>query len=107
MSYKQFTFESEEASWRYEFSQRLRQILEYRGIGSTQFSRDTGIKKSSLDSYLSGSTIPNYYRMVAMAESLGLTVEQLVNLKSPKEIYGDEYEDDEEDDELDDYEDFI
>ena len=102
MSYKQYTFEAEEASWWYEFSQRLRQILEHKGIGPTQFSRDTGIKKTNIDSYLKGSTIPNYYRMVVIAKALDMTVEQLVDLKSAKEIYGDEY-----DEELDDYEDFI
>lgn len=68
MSHNDFARESNEAAWGYAFGQRLRVLLDQRNIKIAQFARQIGLPKSTLDKYLKGTSIPNYFRIVLIAE---------------------------------------
>lgn len=96
MSYNDFARPAQEASWGFAFAQRLRQLIERRGIKVTELSRRTGIPKSTIDSYTEGVSIPNYFRMDLLAKELGMSVCQLADLRPNADIL---YYDDEDDEE--------
>lgn len=97
MSYNEFARVSEEASWGFAFGQRLRSLLADKNIKVSQFARKTGIPKDTIDRYLNGASIPNYYRMTLIAKELDITVERLADLRPNADIlyYYDETEEDE------------
>lgn len=92
MSYNEFAIIGNEASWRFAFAHRLRKILEMRNIKIVDFGRKTGISSKVLNSYLNGSQIPNYYRMMVMAEALNMPIETLTAVDSDEDLY-EEYDD--------------
>ena len=94
MSYNDFARVGNEASWCFAFSQRLRQLLERKGIKIAQFARLTGIPKTSIDSYLNGGSIPNYFRMMLMAEVLEMSVDKLADIRPFADL--DDLDDDDE-----------
>lgn len=96
MSYQEFARIGNEASWGYAFGYRLSKLLKDRGIKVAEFARKTGIPKSTLEAAMQGRTIPNYYRMMLIAEGLGITIEKLTDLRPLADL--DDLEDDEEED---------
>lgn len=99
MSYQEFARIGNEASWGYAFGHRLSRLLSDRGIKVAEFARKTGIPKSTLDSAMQGRTIPNYYRMMLIADGLGITIEKLTNLSPLADLDDlDDLEDEEEED---------
>ena len=91
MSYNEYARIGNEASWGFAFGQRLRQLLERKHIKIAQFARQTGIPKCSIDSYLGGHSIPNYFRMTLMAEVLDMSVEKLADISPFADL--DDYDD--------------
>ncbi len=62
------------------FGDNLHDELEFQDIQIKELAAQTGIKKSTLDKYLSGKkSQPNVENAVKIAETLGVTVEYLVN----------------------------
>lgn len=60
--------------------ENLHDELEFQDIQIKELAARTGIKKSTLDKYLSGKkSQPNVENAVKIAETLGVTVEYLVN----------------------------
>lgn len=61
------------------FGENLHNELVFQDIQIKELSARTGIKKSTLDKYLSGNkSQPNVENAVKIAETLGVTVEYLV-----------------------------
>jgi len=61
------------------FGKRLKDELEYRGMLVKELSSATGIPKHTLDNYLlTNSTMPSADKAVAIAHTLGVTVEYLI-----------------------------
>ena len=61
------------------FGENLHNELVFQDIQIKELSAQTGIKKSTLDKYLSGNkSQPNVENAVKIAETLGVTVEYLV-----------------------------
>jgi len=62
------------------FGERLKEELEYKGMLVKELSYATGIPKPTLDNYLltKNGTIPAADKAVAIAHTLGVTVEYLV-----------------------------
>ncbi len=62
------------------FGENLHDELEFQDIQIKELAARTGIKKSTLDKYLSGKkSQPNVENAVKIAETLGVTVEYLVS----------------------------
>jgi len=61
------------------FSEHLKGELEYRGMLVKELSSATGISKKTLDNYLlSNGAMPSADKAVAIAHTLGVTVEYLI-----------------------------
>ena len=61
------------------FGENLHNELVFQGIQIKELSARTGIKKSTLDKYLSGNkSQPNVENALKIAEALGVSVEYLV-----------------------------
>ena len=61
------------------FGEHLKEELEYRGMLVKELSHATGIPKNTLDKYLlTKGTMPSADKAVAIAHTLGVTVEYLV-----------------------------
>jgi len=61
------------------FGEHLKEELEYRGMLVKELARATGIPKKTLDNYLlTNGTMPAADKAVAIAHTLGVTVEYLV-----------------------------
>lgn len=97
MSYNEFARAGNEASWGFAFAQRLRSLMAQQDIKTAQFARKTGIPKGTLESYMQGSSIPNYYRTMLIAEGLGISIERLTDLRPNADILY--YDDDDDEDE--------
>ena len=65
------------------FKENLKSELEYKGMLVKELAQKSGIKKQTLDNYLSThNTIPNAEVAVKIAHALGTTVEYLITGKS-------------------------
>lgn len=65
------------------FKENLKSELEYKGMLVKELAQKSGIKKQTLDNYLSThNTIPNAEVAVRIAQALGTTVEYLITGKS-------------------------
>ncbi len=61
------------------FKENLKNELEYKGMLVKELAFKTGLKRQSLDNYLSThNTIPNAEVAVKIAQALGTTVEYLI-----------------------------
>ncbi|MCL2382190.1 MAG: helix-turn-helix domain-containing protein [Treponema sp.] len=64
------------------FGEHLKEELEYKGMLVKELSHATGIPKHTLDKYLlTNGTMPSADNAVAIAQTLGVTVEYLVTGK--------------------------
>ena len=62
-----------------DFSERLKQEIEFKGLLQKEVAAQAGIKKRALDMYLgSRSSMPSADAAVKLAQVLGVTVEYLV-----------------------------
>lgn len=95
MYYNKYELEGKEACWRFAFAQRLRDVLKQKNFTIVQFTRQTGIPKSSMDGYLNGSSIPNYFRMSVMAEVLDMPLDKLTDIRPNADLFDDVDEDEE------------
>jgi transcriptional regulator with XRE-family HTH domain len=69
-----------------EFSQRLRNEIEYLGLSQGELAERAGIKKRALDMYLGvRQCMPPADTAVKIASALGVSVEYLVSGKIPPE----------------------
>lgn len=81
MSYQQFAFTGNEASWGFAFGNRLTKLMEERGVKISALARKTGVPESTIKAAMRGSTIPNYYRMTLIADGLGISLEKLTDIR--------------------------
>lgn len=93
MSYQQFARTGNEASWGFAFGNRLTKLMEERGVKVSALSRKTGVPESTIKAAMRGSTIPNYYRMMLIADGLGISLDKLTDLRPFADL--DDLEDDE------------
>ena len=64
------------------FSENLRDVLDFRGMHIKELSAKTGISKNTIDNYLSGQkSLPNVENGVKIAKILEVSVEYLVTGK--------------------------
>ena len=92
MSYQQITLRSNEASWGFAFANRFSKILEERKIKPVELSRRTGVPESTIKAAMEGR-VPNYYRMMLLAQGLDMTIEKLTDIRPFADL--DDLEDDE------------
>ncbi len=62
------------------FSERLKEYMAAAGINQTQLSKLTGINKSSICEYLSGSYEPKSRNIIKIANALNISPEYFLNL---------------------------
>ncbi len=67
-----------------EFHQRLKEVLKEKGISQTELCIRTGIPKSAMSQYISGSFRPKQERTHAIARALGVSEEWLRGQSSEK-----------------------
>ena len=60
------------------FPDNLKKLREMRGISTAELAESVGITQPQIVKYESGRTVPNAITVVAIAEMLGTTVENLV-----------------------------
>lgn len=94
MSYNEIHRSAQEACWALEFGHRLKDLLKQKNMTIVQLARLSGVPKSSIESCLKGTTIPNYYRVALIAKTLDISVEKLTDVSSNEDLYDDEYDDD-------------
>jgi len=70
------------------FKENLKSELQYKGMLVKELAAESGIKKETLDSYLSArSQLPNVETGVKIARALGVSVEYLVANEEQKTSY--------------------
>ena len=60
--------------------ERIREVMEKKGITAAEISRRSGIDRSSLSHYLSGDYKPKTENLKKIADALGVTLSYLVGL---------------------------
>lgn len=66
------------------FSENLKGELKYKGMPVKELAHKTGISKKTIDNYLlSNGSMPTADKAVAIARTLGVTVEYLISGKAP------------------------
>lgn len=68
---------------RYDFGNTLRGILANRGITQTELCRLTGIRSSTMSEYLSNKSTPSVSKAVAIADALGISLDELCGRNVP------------------------
>lgn len=71
-----------EDSWRFEFSQRLREKMQLRGLKQDTLSELSGMSRVMISNYITGKSTPSLYNAGKLAKALNCTVEDL--LRFPK-----------------------
>jgi len=75
------------------FSDRLRTVLEEKSIKQVELCEKTGIGKSAMSQYLSGSFKPKHEKLIAIAKAVGVSAEWLIGndedsaIKDGEEMY--------------------
>lgn len=64
------------------FAVRLRNIMSERNITQQQLSDSIGITRQAISQYCDGSTIPNAYKLLKIAEYFGVSTDYLLGLSS-------------------------
>lgn len=60
-----------------EFSQRLKQARETKGLLQSKLVELTGISQTCLSKYETGKSLPNTLNLIILAESLGVSLDWL------------------------------
>lgn len=63
-----------------KFMERMRLIMDRRGLTASEISRRTGIDRSSLCHYLRGDYLPKYDKIEKIAGALGVSVAYLAGM---------------------------
>lgn len=84
-----FDRENQEIKWKYAFAARLKRILSDRNIKHAAFARSIGVSARVLDSYLNAVTIPNYFMVTVIAETLDMPIEVLTDLRPGADLFRD------------------
>lgn len=59
-----------------EFGRRLRRMLRIKGFTQDMLSAETGITQSSISMYISGKTMPSFYKIDKIAKALNCSVDE-------------------------------
>lgn len=68
------------------FKANLKRIMNEKDYNATLLSQKTGIGKSSISQYLSGTNMPSKERLELIARTLGVASEDLTEMKKPAKI---------------------
>lgn len=68
------------------FAQRLKQAMQLRGIKQVELCQTTGIPKSAMSQYASGSFEPRQDRLTQLAEALQVNEAWLLGFDAPMEL---------------------
>lgn len=69
-----------------EFKDRLKKIIDEKGIATYRIGQDTSLSKQSVQTYIDGTVIPNSSSISILAEYLGTTIDYLLEGKEQSNI---------------------
>ena len=73
-----------------DFSDRLREAMEKKGIRQAELCRLTGIQKSAISQYMSGKFVPRQDRLEQIAAALGTTTGRLLGYDNTEPLSDEE-----------------
>lgn len=71
----------------------LRRVLNERGISVASLARDTGVPRSTLNSWLNNKSNPDINQLDKVARCLGMSMEQLAFGREEKNVVAEFFED--------------
>jgi len=72
-------FDSDDEQWRYEFGDRLAQLMYSKGFTQQELAEYTDISQSTISRYISGTAVPNAYTINKIARVLGYPSSELLD----------------------------
>lgn len=66
-----------ENNFKREFSIRLRHVMFVKGITQTELSERTGISQAAISQYLTGKSMPGFYKLDRIARALDCNIDDL------------------------------
>ena len=72
-------FDNDDEKWRYEFGDRLAQLMYAKGFTQQELAEYTDISQSTISRYISGTAVPNSYTINKIARVLGYSTSELVD----------------------------
>lgn len=71
-------YEMTEEEFKAEFGIRLHKIMRRKGITQFELSDKTGISRQMINSYLTGKSVPSFYKVTVIARALNCSIDEFI-----------------------------